>query len=234
MHDAPINERKHDYDWPLAASVLGLMIIGTAFIFSATPSQSLYLRQVLAVRVRRGRRPPPPATPSTRQPGPLVGFVLLGIDCSIAGGNCRRHRRSPSWRQAVDFWVFLQPSEFAKIGFILWLANYLSRPKEELRQGKVFLAILGFTLLPFILVLKEPDMGSALVFLTVSLAMMFVAGVPFRMLAGLVAGVGLLVILGLALILYAPPKFKIMESYQERPLAAILRAKQELQRRARR
>ena len=85
----------------------------------------------------------------------------------------------------------------------------------------MFLAVLGFTLLPFILVLKEPDLGSALVFLAISLAMMFVAGVPNRMLAGLVAGVGLLVVLGLALILFAPPKFKIMESYQNRPLAAI-------------
>jgi rod shape determining protein RodA len=108
----------------------------------------------------------------------------------------------------------LQPSEFAKIAFILWLANYLSRPREELRRPKVFLAVLGYTFLPFILVYKEPDVGSALVFLAISLAMMFVAGVPNRMLAGLVAGVGLLVILEVTLILYAPAKLKIMESYQ--------------------
>ncbi len=45
------------------------------------------------------------------------------------------------------------------------------------------------------LILKEPDLGSALVFLAISLAMMFVAGVPSRLLAGLVGGVGLLVVL---------------------------------------
>jgi rod shape determining protein RodA len=109
----------------------------------------------------------------------------------------------------------LQPSEFAKIAFILWLANYLSRPREELRRGKVFLAVLGYTLLPFILVWREPDLSSALIFLAISLVMMFVAGVPNRMLGGLVGGVGLLGVLAVALILFAPPKFKIVEPYQK-------------------
>ena len=54
-------------------------------------------------------------------------------------------------------------------------------------MAKVFFACIGYTLLPFILILKELDSGSpALVFLAISLAMMFVAGVPKRMLAGLV------------------------------------------------
>jgi rod shape determining protein RodA len=44
--------------------------------------------------------------------------------------------------------------------------------------------------------------------------MMFVAGVPGRLLGGLVGGVGLLVVLGVALILFAPVKLKILESYQ--------------------
>ena len=79
----------------------------------------------------------------------------------------------------------------------------------------MFLAVLGYTLLPFILILKEPDLGSALVFLAISLAMMFVAGVPKRMLAGLVGGVGLLVVLMVAAILFAPAKFKIVEPYQK-------------------
>jgi rod shape determining protein RodA len=122
------------------------------------------------------------------------------------------HHGAKRW---IDLGAFnLQPSEFAKIAFILWLAHYLSRPREELRRGKVFLGALGYTLLPFILVLKEPDMGSALVFLAISLAMMFVAGVPNRLLAGLVGGAGLLVVLGVALILFAPVKLKILESYQ--------------------
>ena len=65
-------------------------------------------------------------------------------------------------------------------------------------------------LLPFVLILREPDLGSALVFLSISLAMMFVAGVPNRILAGLVGGVGLLVVLLVAVILFAPPNSDIV------------------------
>ena len=209
MHDTPINERKHEYEWPLAAAVLGLMIIGTAFIFSATESQSFYLHQVLWYVLGVGAA----AALCYFEYGSLArwsavfywGAMVLLLAVYPAGAAHHGAKR----------WLFgLQPSEFAKIAFILWLAHYLSRPPEELRRGKVFLGALGYTLLPFILVLKEPDMGSALVFLAISLAMMFVAGVPGRLLGGLVGGAGLLVVLGVALILFAPVKLKILESYQ--------------------
>jgi rod shape determining protein RodA len=108
----------------------------------------------------------------------------------------------------------LQPSEFAKIAFILLLANFLSRPADELRRPRIFWATLGLTLLPFVLILKEPDLGSALVFPAISLSMMFVAGVPARMLAGLLGGVGLLVVLLVAIILFAPARLNI-EPYQK-------------------
>jgi len=213
MYEPQLNERRSDYEWPLAAAVLGLMIIGTMFIFSATENQPL-LRNTYWLQVVWY----------------VLGVGAAAVACYFEYGSLARWSAVFYWGSIVVLlavyaigaahhgakrWLFgLQPSEFAKIGFILWLANYLSRPREELRRPKVFLAVLGYTLLPFILVYKEPDVGSALVFLAISLAMMFVAGVPNRMLAGLVAGVGLLVIVELALILYAPAKLKIMESYQ--------------------
>jgi len=160
MHDTPINERRHDYDWPLAAAVLGLMIIGTAFIFSATESQSLYLRQVVWYVLGVGAA----AAACYFEYGSLArwsavfywGTMALLLAVYAVGAF---HHGAKRW---IDLGAFnLQPSEFAKIAFILWLAHYLSRPREELRRGKVFLGALGYTLLPFILVLKEPDMGSA-------------------------------------------------------------------------
>jgi rod shape determining protein RodA len=213
MHDTPINERKHDFEWPMAVAVLGLMIIGTAFIFSATESQSLYLRQIVWYVVGIGAA----AAACYFEYGSLARWsgvfywasMLLLLAVYVIGAL---HHGARRW---IDLGAFnLQPSEFAKIAFILWLAHYLSRPPEELRHGKVFLAVLGYTALPFLLVLKEPDMGSALVFLAISLAMMFVAGVPNRLLGGLVGGAGLLVVVGVALILFAPAKLKIVESYQ--------------------
>jgi rod shape determining protein RodA len=216
MFDAQVqlNERKGEHDWPLPVTALGLMLIGTAFVYSATESSSLYLHQILWYVLGIGAA----AAVCYFEYSSLArwsavfywGSIILLLAVFAVGAV---HHGGKRW---IDLGLFaLQPSEFAKIAFILWLANYLSRPREELRQGKVFLAVLGYTLLPFILVYKEPDLGSALVFLAISLSMMFVAGVPSRTLAGLVGGAGILAILYVALILFAPPKLRIGESYQK-------------------
>ena len=74
-------------------------------------------------------------------------------------------------------------------------------------------------LFPFALILKEPDLGSALVLLPVGLGMMYAAGVPTRYLARLVAGFALLVSLILVDVLFAPPSWQIkLEEYQKRRL----------------
>src|SRR6185437_3480406 len=96
-------------------------------------------------------------------------------------------------RRWFDLKVFqLQPSEFAKLAFILAQANFLSRPPDELRLPGNFWKSIGLMMLPFVLILKEPDLGSALVLIPTGLAMMFVAGTPRKYLLQLVGGVGLL------------------------------------------
>jgi len=111
--------------------------------------------------------------------------------------------------------IRIQPSEFAKIAFIFLMAEFLSRPPEELRQPRVFFSALGYTALPFVLIWREPDLGSALVFLSVCVAMMFVAGVPNRFLRRLVYCAGPVVILMVAAILFAPEKIKFVKGYQK-------------------
>jgi len=77
----------------------------------------------------------------------------------------------------------------------------------------------GLTTLPFLLILKEPDLGSALVLLPVGLVMTYVAGVPTRFLRRLVGAAGVLVALLLVDILFAPPAWQIkLEDYQRRRL----------------
>ncbi len=112
----------------------------------------------------------------------------------------------------------LQPSEFAKIAFILALAQFLGRPVEELRNPAVFFKGLGMALLPFCLIFLEPDLGSALVFLPICLCMLHVAGAPSRFLLRLVGvaflGAGLIV----ADVLFAPAKwqFKFADYQRQR------------------
>ena len=123
-------------------------------------------------------------------------------------------------RRWIDLGPFqFQPSEFAKLAFILAAANFLSRPPDELQQRGVFWKGIGLVLLPFALILKEPDLGSALVLLPTGLVMMFVAGTPKRYLVTLVAGVTILGTLFLADILFAPPSLQIkMLDYQRQRL----------------
>jgi len=74
-------------------------------------------------------------------------------------------------------------------------------------------------LLPFVLILKEPDLGSALVLLPTGLVMMLVAGTPRRYLARLIGGVGILAVLFLADVLFAPPHWRIpIQDYQRQRL----------------
>jgi cell division protein FtsW (lipid II flippase) len=68
----------------------------------------------------------------------------------------------------------------------------LSRPPDELKQRAIFWKGIGLMLLPFALILKEPDLGSALVLLPTGVVMMFVAGTPKKYLLKLGAGVGIL------------------------------------------
>jgi len=119
-------------------------------------------------------------------------------------------------RRWIDLGFFnLQPSECAKLACILVQAHFLSRPAEELRFAGVFAKALGLTILPFLLILREPDLGSALVLLPIALVMLFTAGVPIRHLRRLVTAAGLLVALIVVDVLFAPVTFLIpLEDYQ--------------------
>ena len=75
-----------------------------------------------------------------------------------------------------------QPSELIKPSFILMLA-YIIQKKPPSKDGyslKEFLKISFYILLPFILILKEPDLGTALSLLIIGFAILFVIGVHWK------------------------------------------------------
>jgi cell division protein FtsW (lipid II flippase) len=81
--------------------------------------------------------------------------------------------------------IGLQPSELAKVAFVLALAQYLMY-RENYRRLRGLAAPLALTLVPVLLILKEPDLGTALVFLPVLFAMLFAAGARRKDLAWMV------------------------------------------------
>jgi len=87
----------------------------------------------------------------------------------------------------------LQPAEFTKILLIIGFADFLSRRKGELNSLGQLLPCFAYMGLPFILIMMQPDLGTALVYLVVTVVMMYMAGANPRLLGGLIiGGVGLI------------------------------------------
>jgi len=75
-------------------------------------------------------------------------------------------------------WIYIgpfsvQPSEFSKILFVLAFGNYLNRHYENDGSWKSILKAFAYAFLPFILILMEPDMGTALVYLAMIFGMLY-------------------------------------------------------------
>jgi len=93
----------------------------------------------------------------------------------------------------------LQPSEAAKLAYILTLAHYL-RYRSSYRHLLGLAAPFLITAVPVVLILREPDLGTSLLFFPVLFAMLFAAGARFRHLLGVgVMGVALLPALWMAM-----------------------------------
>ena len=96
--------------------------------------------------------------------GALAAVLLLGDDSYGA-------RR---WFEVGP--IVVQPSEIMKLLAIVFLAHYLARRRERVRSLRTVGASLGLILIPVGLIFLEPDLGTALMFVAVWAAMLFVAG----------------------------------------------------------
>ena len=106
--------------------------------------------------------------------------------------------------------VGLQPSEFAKVAFVLVLGRYLMY-RENYRRLRGLLVPLALTTLPVLLVLKEPDLGTASVFLPVLFVMLLVAGARRGdLLRVLMAGVVLLPLFWMQMSPYQKSRIKVL------------------------
>ena len=113
-----------------------------------------------------------------------------------------------------------QPSEMAKVAFILAMAQFLSRPRIELSDPKVLFRGICIALIPFGLILLEPDLGSSLMILPAGLAMIYVAGAPAGFVRKLIGGSILIVGLALAYVFFIPTNWKPIQlpDHQKRRL----------------
>ncbi len=221
--------QKSGIDWNLWCATGGLMLVGAAFIFSATGYQETArgipwynwtaFRQAVAYAIGLGLVVGLNLIDYSRLArwSLLSYWISIGLLICVSLFGTSRHGA----RRWLDLGpIQFQPSELAKLTFLFALSVFLCRPTSELRSPTIFLKGLGLALLPFALVLKQPDLGSALVFLPATLVMMLVAGVPRNFIVKLIGGALVLLSLILVDVLLAPPNWRLiqLQEYQRHRL----------------
>ncbi len=168
-------------DWSLLIATLGLIAIGLLTVYSATSvpgaHEGLWFKQsiwfgialiaaslVAAVHYR--------IYDSLAWPAYAVSLVLLVLVFVIGTERLGAKR----WIEIGP--LQFQPSEIAKIATTFVLARYFDHAKLDLTRMRWWLPPLIIALVPFVLVAKEPDLGTASSFPAMLIAMYFWAGMP--------------------------------------------------------
>jgi rod shape determining protein RodA len=139
---------------------------------------------------------------------PLFGLVIvLLLAVTLMGATVNG---STSWLDVGP--VRVQPSEFAKPLMVVVLAGYFA--EKAVGEYGVFLKALGIVAVPGLLVLAQPDLGTATVFGAVFLVMAYVAGARLIQIGGLVVAAVLSLVAGV--------KLGILEEYQVARLTSFM------------
>ena len=139
---------------------------------------------------------------------PLFGLVIVLLLAVVFAGATVNG--STSWLDLGP--VRVQPSEFAKPLMVVVLAGFFA--EKAVGEYEIFFKSLGIIAVPGLLVLAQPDLGTATVFGAVFLVMAYVAGARLVQLGGLV--------LAAVLSLFAGIKLGILEEYQVARLTSFM------------
>lgn len=111
--------------------------------------------------------------------------ILLMVIVLLFGTAPSNRSDARTWLN-LGFFLF-QPSELIKVFFITTFAVHLDRVRDELNRFHNIALLLLHALIPFVLVAISGDDGSALVFLFIAFAMMFIAGIKWQYIVGVFA-----------------------------------------------
>ncbi len=203
----------HHIDWVLIGAVLAICAIGLAMIYSATGGAGrVYWTQVYALGLGLVAMAICLSVDYRSLADKshwiylamMIGLIAVLFIGSVRGGS----------RRWIDLGVFnLQPSEFAKAVLALMLAKMLGEERRPaLTNNDLFIAA-ALTAVPFLLILRQPDLGTAATLLPILLVVAFVAGMPMRYIY-----VGALVA-----VLAAPVAYKFaLQDYQRERISTFL------------
>ena len=140
----------------------------------------------------------------------LFFFILL---CLLLFVKFYGIQSQGSRRWVNLFIINLQPSELMKIGIILFLSNYYHKISEsDVNRVRYLLYPLLAILFPFILVLSQPDLGTAILILLSGIVVTWLAGVKWKIFAYLSA----------ATVILAPIAISFLKPYQKNRILTFL------------
>jgi rod shape determining protein RodA len=215
----PVDRRLlRNFDWTLFTIVLGLCTIGVVSVFSASYAGSrrvldpLVTRQLIwasvGIVIMLGALLFDYRAMMTYAYPIYVLTLLLLIAVSVIGHSTGGSRR---WINLGFF--HLEPSELAKLAIVVVMVRYLHEepPKGgwRLRQMIIPGILLG---IPAGLVLKQPDLGTGLVLILITVTLMFVSGLNWRTMA----------VLAVAALLAAPVSWHYLKPYQRQRLVSFI------------
>jgi rod shape determining protein RodA len=176
--------RTKDFDWTVAVTALILSLIGILLIYSAkhyadvVVERGIYLRQMVWLFLSLCACAVVFFIPLRFYEIFSYVFYFVGVGMLliilIFGSSKMGAVR---WFSLGS--LNLQPSEFAKIATIFALSRYLAYSKRSIYSFRWLAVVMGIALLPALLILKQPDLGTSLVFFAILISMLFWAGVPF-------------------------------------------------------
>lgn len=180
-----------NFDYLLFLSVIGLSIIGILFIYSAgVNSEGVvvskeYIKQITWAALGLMLLIAVSLYDYTKIPDKIalifIFAMLLLVYTRLFG---RSVKGAKSWIGIGGFGI--QVSEFTKIIYILFLAWYLSNSQRESEFIR-FIKASFIMFIPMMLILLQPDLGTASVYIPIFLVMCFIAGLPLRYVFGLLA-----------------------------------------------
>lgn len=178
-----------NFDYLLFLAVIGLSVIGILFIYSSGVNSDgisishEYIKQLIwvvsgvillfAVAIYDYTKI------GDRALLIYIVTMLLLVYTRLFGKSVKGAR---SWIGIGDFGI--QVSEFTKIIYILFLAWYLAKSQNE-NELRRFIKAAFIMAIPMFLILLQPDLGTASVYLPIFLIMCFIAGLPLRYVFGL-------------------------------------------------
>lgn len=212
------------FDWPLLALLVLMCLLGLTVMHSAVGGTDWRFADqsrnflIAFVFMWIAALLPPPVLMRFAMPFYAVGIVLL-LGVEFFGETSKGATR---WL-SIGF-TRIQPSEMMKIAVPLMLAWYFHR-----KQGKIsvidFLVAAVLLLTPFGLIVKQPDLGTALLVFTAGFCVIYLGGLSFKLLAP----VALVVLVGLGTLGYYQTQicqpdvdWVVLHDYQKNRVCTLL------------